>query len=143
MDGARLTGFVGQTAERHSFGPYYPGISSNPFEHYDSKENKKAYQQQQRQRTLERRIRDTKRQVQNMQTAVDNCKDEKLKFELQQQLDGKAYKLKRQNKEYQQYCKDNGLKEYAERLKVSKFERRNSALAREAAKRYEKNKKEG
>ena len=78
-----------------------------------------------------------------MQTAVDNCKDEKLKFELQQKLDRKSYTLSKQNKAYKQYCKDNNLKEYAERLKVSKFERRNSSLAREAAKRYEKIKKEG
>ena len=128
---------------RHSFGPYYPGISTNPFEQYDTEENRKAYETQQRQRTLERRIRDSKRKVQNLQTAVDNCKDEKLKFELQQKLDRKSYTLSQQNKAYKQYCKDNGLKEYAERLKVSKFERKNSALAREAAKRYEKNKKEG
>lgn len=135
-----VTGLSGVNC-RHSFGP--GDGENNPFEQYDSEENRKAYKIQQRQRTLERRIRDTKRKVQNLQTAVDGCKDEKLKFELQQKLDRKSYTLSQQNKAYKQYCKENGLKEYAERLKVSKFERRNSALAREAAKRYEKNKKEG
>lgn len=135
-----ITGLSGVNC-RHSFGT--GDGENNPFEQYDTEENRKAYETQQRQRTLERRIRDSKRKVQNLQTAVDNCKDEKLKFELQQKLDRKSYTLSKQNKAYKQYCKDNNLKEYAERLKVSKFERRNSALAREAAKRYEKNKKEG
>lgn len=135
--GARLTGFAGQTAERHSFGPYYPGISTNPFEQYDTAENRKAYETQQRQRTLERRIRDSKRKVQNLQTAVDNCKDEKLKFELQQKLDRKSYTLSQQNKAYQKYCKDNNLKEYAERLKVAKWDRQQAAKAAGAAMRYQ------
>lgn len=135
--GARLTEFAGQTAERHSFGPYYPGISTNPFEQYDSKENRKAYETQQRQRTLERRIRDSKRKVQNLQTAVDNCKDEKLKFELQQKLDRKSYTLSKQNKAYKQYCKDNNLKEYAERLKVAKWDRQQAAKSSGAARRYQ------
>ena len=122
---------------RHSFSAFYPGISTNPFEQYDSEENRKAYETQQRQRTLERRIRDTKRKVQNLQTAVDNCKDEKLKFELQQKLDRKSYTLSQQNKAYKQYCKDNNLKEYAERLKVAKWDRQQAAKAAGAARRYQ------
>ena len=137
MAGARLTGFAGQTAERHSFGPYYPGISTNPFEQYDTEENRKAYETQQRQRTLERRIRDSKRKVQNLQTAVDNCKDEKLKFELQQKLDRKSYTLSQQNKAYKQYCNDNDLKEYAERLRVARWSREQAAKAAGAARRYQ------
>ena len=122
---------------RHSFGPG-DGIN-NPFSEKDIAyaDNYKIEKLQQRQRTLERRIRDSKRKVQNLQTAVDNCKDEKLKFELQQQLDKKAYKLKRQNKEYQQYCKDNDLKEYSERLKVAKWDRQQAAKAAGAARRYQ------
>ena len=135
-----VTGLCGVNC-RHSFGT--GDGENNPFEQYDSEENRKVYEMQQRQRTLERRIRNSKRKVQGLQTAVDNCRDEKLKYELQQKLDRKSYTLSQQNKAYKQYCKDNNLKEYAERLKVSKFERKNSALAREAAKRYEKNKKEG
>lgn len=121
---------------RHSFGPYYPGISTNPFEQYDTEENRKAYETQQRQRTLERRIRDTKRKVQNLQTAVDNCKDDQLKFELQQKLDRKSYTLSQQNKAYKQYCKDNDLKEYAERLRVARWSREQAAKAAGAARRY-------
>lgn len=129
-----ITGLSGVNC-RHSFGT--GDGENNPFEQYDTEENRKAYETQQRQRTLERRIRDSKRKVQNLQTAVDNCKDEKLKFELQQKLDRKSYTLSRQNKAYQQYCKDNNLKEYAERLKVSKWDRQQAAKARGAARRYQ------
>lgn len=129
-----VTGLCGVNC-RHSFGT--GDGENNPFEQYDTEENRKAYEAQQRQRTLERRIRDSKRKVQNLQTAVDNCKDEKLKFELQQKLDRKSYTLSKQNKAYKQYCKDNNLKEYAERLKVAKWDRQQAAKAAGAARRYQ------
>ena len=129
-----ITGLSGVNC-RHSFGT--GDGENNPFEQYDTEENRKAYETQQRQRTLERRIRDSKRKVQDMQTAVDNCKDEKLKFELQQKLDRKSYTLSQQNKAYKQYCKDNNLKEYAERLKVAKWNRQQAAKAAGAARRYQ------
>lgn len=122
---------------RHSFGPG-DGIN-NPFSEKDIAyaDNYKIEELQQRQRTLERRIRDSKRKVQNLQTAVDNCKDEKLKFELQQKLDRKSYTLSQQNKAYKKYCKDNNLKEYAERLKVAKWDRQQAAKSAGAARRYQ------
>lgn len=122
---------------RHSFGPG-DGIN-NPFSDKELAyaDNYKAEKMQQRQRLLERRIRNTKREIQSLQTAIDNSGDDKLKFEFQQNLDQKAYTLKRQNKEYQQYCKDNGLKEYAERLKISKWDRQQAAKAAGAARRYQ------
>lgn len=129
-----VTGLCGANC-RHSFGT--GDGENNPFEQYDSEENRKAYKIQQRQRTLERRIRDSKRKVQNLQTAVDNCKDEKLKFEFQQKLDRKSYTLGRQNKAYKKYCADNNLKEYAERLKVAKWDRQQAAKAAGAARRYQ------
>lgn len=129
-----ITGLSGVNC-RHSFGT--GDGENNPFEQYDTEENRKAYETQQRQRTLERRIRDSKRKVQNLQTAVDNCQDEKLKFELQQKLDRKSYTLSQQNKAYKQYCKDNNLKEYAERLKVAKWDRQRAAKAAGAARRYQ------
>ena len=129
-----ITGLSGVNC-RHSFGT--GDGENNPFEQYDTEENRKAYETQQRQRTLERRIRDTKRKVQNLQTAVDNCKDEKLKFKLQQKLDRKSYTLSKQNKAYKQYCKNNNLKEYAERLKVAKWDRQQAAKAAGAARRYQ------
>lgn len=132
----RVDGLCGANC-RHSFSVYYPGISNNPFEKYSSKENRELYEKQQRQRTLERRIRDSKRKVQDMQTAVDNCKDEKLKFELQQKLDRKSYTLSQQNKAYNQYCKESNLKPYNERLQIAKWNRQQAAKAAGAARRYQ------
>lgn len=129
-----ITGLSGVNC-RHSFGT--GDGENNPFEQYDTEENRKVYETQQRQRTLERRIRDSKRKVQNLQTAVDNCKDEKLKFELQQKLDRKSYTLSKQNKAYKQYCEENGLKSYAERLKVARWDRQQAAKAAGAARRYQ------
>lgn len=122
---------------RHSFGPG-DGIN-NPFSEKDIAyaDNYKIEKLQQRQRTLERRIRDSKRKVQNLQTAVDNCKDEKLKFKLQQKLDRKSYTLSQQNKAYKKYCADNDLKEYETRLKVAKWDRQQAAKAAGAARRYQ------
>lgn len=131
-----VTGLCGVNC-RHSFGPG-DGIN-NPFADKDIaySDNYKIEKMQQRQRTLERRIRDTKRKVQNLQAAVDSCKDEKLKFELQQKLDRKSYTLSQQNKAYKKYCADNNLKEYAERLKVAKWDRQKAAKAAGAARRYQ------
>lgn len=134
-----VTGLCGVNC-RHSFGT--GDGENNPFEQYDTEENRKAYEKQQRQRTLERRIRDNKRKVQNLQTAVDNCKDEKLKFELQQKLDRKSYTLSQQNKAYKKYCADNDLKEYETRLKVAKWNRQQAAKAAGAARRYQNEKGE-
>lgn len=121
---------------RHSFGP--GDGENNPFEQYDTEENRKVYEKQQRQRTLERRIRDTKRTLQNLQTSIDNCQDEKLKFERQQDFDWKSHLLKKQNAAYKQYCEENDLKPYNERLQVAKWNREQAIRAAGAAKRYKK-----
>lgn len=129
-----VTGLCGVNC-RHSFGT--GDGENNPFEQYDTEENRKAYEAQQRQRTLERRVRDTKRKIQNMQTAIDNCHDEKLKFELQQDFDRKSYLLKKQNAAYKQYCEENNLKPYNERLQVAKWNREQAMKAAGAARGYE------
>jgi len=120
---------------RHSFGSG-DGVN-NPFEQYDSEENKKAYELSQKQRALERRIRNTKREVATLQTSVDNVTDEKLKFELQQELDKKSYQLQKQNKAYKEFCKDNELKPLNERLQIAEWDREKARRATGAAKRYD------
>lgn len=129
-----ITGLCGVNC-KHSFGS--GDGKNNPFEQYDMEENRKVYEKQQRQRALERRVRDTKRKIQNMQTAIDNCKDEKLKFELQQDFDKKSYLLKKQNAAYKQYCDENNLKPYNERLQVAKWNREQAMKAAGAARRYQ------
>lgn len=129
---------------RHSF-----GASDGEFNPYaelsaqDKADKGKQYEKEQRQRTYERRIRKTKREVLGMQAAVDNCKDEQTRFTLQQDLDRKSYLLQKQNAAYKDYCKRNGLRELQDRLMIAKWNRQNAAKARGAAKRYKTAKKKG
>ena len=102
----------------------------------DKADKGKQYEKEQRQRTYERRIRKTKREVLGMQAAVDNCKDEQTRFALQQDLDRKSYLLQKQNAAYKDYCKQNDLRELQDRLMIAKWNRQNAAKARGAAKRY-------
>lgn len=121
---------------RHSFSVYFEGMS-NPFEHYDSEENKKQYEIQQKQRYIERTIRKTKREVMGMKTAVDNAQDEKLKFELDLKYQDAAAYLQKWNKKYNDFCAENNLKRLSDRLEVARFDRAQAAAARGAARRYE------
>ena len=119
---------------RHSFG--CGDGENNPFEHYDSEENQKAYELQQRQRTLERRIRKTKREVMSLKTSIDAEKDEKLKFALDMDYQKKAALLAKQNKAYNDFCEQNNLKRLSDRIMVARFDRQQAAAARGAAQRY-------
>ena len=129
-------GFVGQTVERHSFGPYYEG-QGNPFRDIQTADNHKVEELNQRQRLLDRRIRKTKREVMGMQTAVDNCKDEQARFALQQDLDRKSYLLQKQNKAYNEFCEQNNMKKLNDRIQIARWGREQAAKARGAAKRYQ------
>ena len=120
---------------RHSFGPG-DGIN-NPYKDIETADNVRMEKLEQRQRALERRIRKTKQAVMGLQTAVENCKDDALRFELQAGLDRKSYLLQKQNKAYNEYCKTNDLRPLADRLKIAKWGREQAAKARGAAKRYE------
>lgn len=120
---------------RHSFGSG-DGVN-NPYTDIQTADNYKVEQLENRQRTLERRIRKTKREVMGMQEAVDKCKDESVKFEMQLDLDGKSYLLQRQNKAYNEFCKENDLRTQQERLQIARWNREQAAKARGAARRYQ------
>lgn len=121
---------------RHSWSVFYDGMD-NPFDQYDSEENRKQYEKEQRQRTLERRIRKTKREVMGWKEAVDNETDDKAKFELDLQYQKKASLLQRQNEAYREYCEKNNLRPLADRITIARWNRQQAAAARGAAKRYE------
>lgn len=130
-----VTGLCGANC-RHNFSPYIEGMH-NPYEHYDDEENLKRYELEQRQRTLERRIRETKRQCINKKEVIDNCKDEKLKYEYDIEYQRKANLLAKQNKAYKDFCKENDLRPLNERIQIAKWNRKQAADARGAAKRYQ------
>lgn len=119
---------------RHSHGPG-DGVH-NPFEHYDSEKNKEAYDLQQRQRTLERRIRKTKRRVMGLKESVDSAPDDPTRQTQQEAYEKAAALLQKQNQAYNKFCKDNDLKRLADRLSIAKWDRKQAAQATAAARRY-------
>ena len=63
--------------------------------------------------------------------------NEAAKFGLQQTLDRKSYLLSRQNKAYNDFCEQNGLRKQSERLQIARWQREQAAKARGAARRYQ------
>lgn len=107
----------------------------NPYEQYDTEENHKEYELQQRQRTLERRIRESKREVMGLKAALDNAPENgKIDFEIEYQK--KAALLQKRNQAYNEFCKENNLKKLSERITIAKWDRAQAAAARGAAKRW-------
>lgn len=125
---------------RHSFGSG-DGVN-NPYADIQTADNVRMEKLEQRQRTLERRVRKTKREVMGLQEAVEKCQNEAAKFELQQTLDRKSYLLSRQNKAYNEFCKENSLRPLSERLQIARWNREQAAKARGAARRYQNTKGE-
>ena len=119
---------------RHSFGPG-DGVH-NPFSEIPKEDNYKAEQLQKKQRALERRIRNTKREVMTLKEAVDSAQDQKLKYELDADYQKKSAILQRQNEAYNKFCEDNSLKKLSDRLQIAKWDRQQAAAARGAAQRY-------
>lgn len=132
-----VTGLCGANC-RHNFSAYFEG-QKNPFTDYDSEENKKQYETEQRQRTLERRIRDTKREVLAWDTARQAAQGS-LKDLVEKEYQRKAALLQKQNKAYKEYCEQTGQKKRSERITIAKWNRSEAAKARAAAKRYHEDK---
>lgn len=117
---------------RHSHGP--GDGEFNPYEQYDSEENRKAYEIQQRQRTMERRIRDSKRQCMGLREAADKAETPESKAKLEAEYQKQAALLQKRNAAYNQFCEDNDLKRLNERITIAKWDRQQAAQARAAAK---------
>lgn len=120
---------------RHNFSVYFEGMP-NPFEKFDAEENQKRYDTEQRQRTIERRIRKTKRETMGMKTAKDNAKTPEAAEAFDLAYQKKAALLQRQNAAYKAYCEENNLKELQDRLRIAQWDRKQAAAARGAARRY-------
>jgi hypothetical protein len=142
LDFYKMTGYgtgegLGGWNCRHSFGSGTGEEKDNPYKNIRTADNYKVEQLEKRQRGLERRIRKTKREVMAMQEAVESCTDEPAKFNLQQELNRKSYLLGKQNKAYNDFCKENDLRTQPERLRIAKWRREEAAKSIAAAKRYE------
>ena len=126
---------------RHSHKPWNkslrnPYLDENGNLKIDSEENRKVYELQQQQRAMERAIRQTKRQLLVKQAEIDGVAETDVKEMLQPEYDKLAYKLRMQNRKYNQFCVDNGLRTQADRIKVAGFKREQAAKANGRATAY-------
>lgn len=110
----------------------------------DDERNRKMYDMQQKQRAYERAIRKTKRELLVKQQEIDMIAETDVKSILQGDYDKLAYRLREQNKKYNDFCAENDLQKQYDRIKVSGFKRAQSSKANGAATRYanQKEKKE-
>lgn len=132
---------------RHSFSPYMEDIG-NPWRddegnlidgsgnRIDSEESKQKYQNEQKLRSMERAIRKTKRELLMKQEEIDNPGDADVN-KLRADYDRLAYKLRQQNRVFNEFVDKNDLRKRYERTKVSGFGHKQSAKANGAATRYE------
>lgn len=127
---------------RHSHKPWdkslrNPYVDGNGNLLIDSDESRKLYENQQKQRSMERAIRKTKRELLMKQDEIDKIAETDVKEMLQEDYDRLAYKLHQQNAAYNKYCEENGLQKQSDRLKVAGFKRAQAAKANGRAIAYE------
>lgn len=114
-----------------------PYIDENGNLKIDSEENRKQYELQQKQRSMERAIRKTKRELLMKQQEIDGVAETDVKYILQPQYDKLAYKLRDQNQRYNVFCEENDLQKQYDRIKVIGFKKSQSSKANGAATRYD------
>lgn len=102
----------------------------------DTEESRKLYDLKQKQRAMERAIRKTKRQLLEKQTQIDLVAEIDYKPLLQSEYDKLAYKLRQQNKAYNDFCEENDLAKASDRLKVSGFKKKQASAANGRATAY-------
>lgn len=130
----RIQGIHGANC-RHSHGP--GDGEFNPYDQYDSEENQKEYDLQQKQRAMERRIRKSKHQVMGYGEGVKRAETPEAKAEAEEAYQNAAALLKQRNLAYTEFCEKNNLKPLNERIAVAQWDRKQAAKAREAAKKHE------
>lgn len=97
---------------RHNFSPFYPGHNENNNVPIDPAENKRIYDLSQKQRAMERKIRELKRVVETLKNSgnkSDECKDA---------IKNAKAKLREKALEYEDFCKTNHLSRANWRLKI-------------------------
>ena len=126
---------------RHSHKPWDPRLR-NPYVDekgnlkIDSEENKKRYDLQQKQRTMERSLRAWKRKLIVKEKEIAGVAETDVKEILQRDYDRAAYQLTQKNKAYNDFCKQNDLQPQYDRIKVADFGREQTKRSNAGAKRY-------
>jgi len=101
---------------RHNFIPFDPKTMTNNITVYGMEENKESYLKSQKQRALERNIRNTKRVVRVIRENIKYSENFSLEETLKNQLKLKTALLKKQQANYVEFCKYNKLAVREDRL---------------------------
>lgn len=104
---------------RHSFGPYYKGISTNNTEQFDDEKNKRRYDLEQKQRAAERNLRELRRRMNALKYAASEAKGEAVKRELKERHQNMRREYLKKMDAYDEFCDKNKLKTRKERLKIA------------------------
>ncbi len=128
-----VTGFKGANC-RHDWYPHIKGISSNPYtKKYLNELNNKTvtyngkemslYDAQQKQRAMERQMRDERRQLVAYDDLREMVKSDEDKEFYQSKFDLLSTKLKRHESVYKDFSKQTGLKTQAHRIQTNRYNR--------------------
>lgn len=124
---------------RHSHKPWDKSLR-NPYVDADGKptidtdENRRRYELNQKQRSMERNIRAVKRRIIAKQAEMDLIKDKDLQENLQKEFITLSQMLTQKNGAYNAFCESNKLHTQYERLKVSGYGRRQENAVKKAVK---------
>ncbi len=131
---------------RHSFYMFFEGLDERAYSRAQLDEYANAgvrvngkempcYEATQRQRAMERRVRDTRRELAGLDGGIKAAPDEAVKNALQQDFDSAAARLKRQEAALKDFARQAGLAPDTSRVQVQGFGRSTSAKAVWAARR--------
>mgnify|MGYP004548957409 FL=1 len=116
----------------HNFYPYLEGVSTPSFEHDPAKRlgisNNELYEMTQTQRLLERRVRESRRQCQTINAAIQQSSED-LAEKLERDFSAASVKLKRREAKLMEFCEKTGLRYDSTRVTTYGFSRSASAKA--------------
>lgn len=122
---------------RHSFFPYFDGLSTPAnAPDFSSAENEKAYRDEQKQRSYERAIRKSKRELAALDGARSSVSDPAQRAKLDREFERKSATLKRREARLSEHLKATGLLPDNSRVRVDGFNRSVSQKAVYANKKY-------
>lgn len=106
---------------RHDFYPFFEGISERASFPIDKAENAKEYELSQKQRSMERAIRRSKRGLEALNESINSTDDPELKAKLQSKFDRQSATLKQQEQRMNEFCEANDLLVRNDRVRVVGF----------------------
>lgn len=121
---------------KHDFYPFFEGASTQVHFPKNKQDNDEYYENLQRQRAMERGVRESKRKCLTYDTAIKSTEDADLKAKLQPKFDRSASTLKKREARLNEFCKEKNLLVRTDRAQVHGFNKSVSQKAVAGNKRY-------